>query len=58
MKRILTRYEAMSGQVINFRKSLVTFSPNTTGENRTSVCNQLEVKEATTHERYLGIPLL
>lgn len=29
MKRILNQYEAISGQVVNFNKSNVTFSPNT-----------------------------
>lgn len=32
MKRILQRYEEVSGQVMNFNKSTVVFSPNTTEE--------------------------
>lgn len=43
MKKILNRYECISGQMVNFNKSLITFSPNTTAENRMEVCNQLGV---------------
>lgn len=45
MKNILTRYEAMSGQSVNFSKSTVTFTPNTTDENRREVCASLGVHE-------------
>lgn len=44
MKRILNRYEEISGQVVNFNKSTVVFSPNTNEENRIKVCTQLGVR--------------
>ncbi|KAL8103570.1 hypothetical protein AgCh_027952 [Apium graveolens] len=45
MKNILIRFEVMSGQSINFNKSTVTFTSNTTGEDRQSVCTLLGVQE-------------
>lgn len=57
MKRILNRYENISGQVINYNKLSLTFSPNTSLENRLEVCGQLGVKEAETPGRYLDIPM-
>lgn len=57
MKSILTRYEEISGQAINFNKSSVVFSPDTTEGNRGLVCNILEVKEVNTPGNYLGLPM-
>lgn len=57
MKNILNRYEAMSGQVVNYTKSLVTFSPNTAIVNREEVCQTLGVREAVAPGRYLGVPM-
>lgn len=57
MKGILRRYESISGQAINFNKSSVTFSPNTSEEDRTKVCATLEVKEVSMPRRYLGMPM-
>lgn len=45
MKNNLIRYEAASGHTINFNKSSVTFSPNTTAANRQLVCTNLQVQE-------------
>lgn len=33
MKRIIRRYEELSGQAVNFSKSMITFSPNTSVPN-------------------------
>lgn len=57
MKRILKRYEEISGQVINFNISTVVFSPNTSEENRQGVCEQLGVKEVNSSGKYLGMPM-
>lgn len=46
MKRILNRYVEISGQILNFNKSMVTFSLNTKAEDRKDVCQELEVKES------------
>lgn len=58
MKRILNRYEEMSGQVVNFYKSTVVFSPNTTGNDRKKVCDQLGVREISTPGIYFGMPMI
>lgn len=58
MKRILNRYEEMSGQVVNFDKSTVVFSPNTKGEDREKVCAQLGVREINIPGNYLGMPMI
>ncbi|KAL8101226.1 hypothetical protein AgCh_033196 [Apium graveolens] len=55
MKRILGRYERNWGQMVNYNKSVVTFSPNTTETSRNEVCHELGVREATAPSRYLGI---
>ncbi|XP_017248940.1 uncharacterized protein LOC108219886 [Daucus carota subsp. sativus] len=57
MKRIGCRYESISGQMINYDKSSVTFSSNTTADNRKEVCEQLGVNEAQNPGRYLGMPM-
>lgn len=57
MKRILDRYEHNSGHMVNYNKSAVTFSPNTTENSRNEVCHELSVREATTPGRYLGMPM-
>lgn len=44
MKRILNRYKNILGQVVNFNKSLVKFSSNTTEQNMREVCTQLGVR--------------
>ncbi|XP_074323405.1 putative mitochondrial protein AtMg00310 [Apium graveolens] len=55
MRRILDRYEQVSGQMINYSKSAVNFSPNTTEEDRWEVCTQLGVREVHEPGNYLGM---
>ncbi|XP_074374083.1 uncharacterized protein LOC141714463 [Apium graveolens] len=57
MKRISNRYENISGQMVNYAKSAVTFSSNTTKEKRNEVCKQLGVSEARTPGNYLRMPM-
>lgn len=40
MKRILDRYEHNSGQMVNYNKTAVIFSPNTTETSRNEVCHE------------------
>lgn len=58
MKQILNRYETISGQVVNYSKSVVTFSPNTADNTRKVVCSKLGVKEAKHPGKYLGMPMI
>lgn len=57
MKRILNKYEEVSGQMVNYSKSTIIFSPNTNEGNRRDVCAQLEVSEVKGPGKYLGIPM-
>lgn len=57
MKRILERYECISGQMINYAKSSITFSSNTGGESRKDVCDQLGVAAVQNPGKYLGMPM-
>ncbi|WOG90771.1 hypothetical protein DCAR_0310016 [Daucus carota subsp. sativus] len=57
MKNIIKRYEELSGQAINFQKSTITFSPNTSQVNREAICGILEVSERSTPGKYLGLPM-
>lgn len=57
MKRILSRYEEVSGQMINKTKSTILFSPNRSAENRRAVCDQLGVNMSQHPGKYLGLPM-
>ncbi|KAA3462680.1 reverse transcriptase [Gossypium australe] len=56
LKNILQVYESCSGQCMNFTKSTVFYSPNTTEVNKEDVAKLLGVRTATNLERYLGLP--
>lgn len=56
MKNILMRYEKLSGQAINLRKSSVAFSPNIRDAERARVCAILQVNEVPAPGNYLGMP--
>ncbi|XP_074344603.1 uncharacterized protein LOC141683750 [Apium graveolens] len=57
MRNIFLKYERISGQAINFNKSSVVFSLNTTCTNRSEVCGILQVHEVSTPGNYLGLPM-
>lgn len=57
MNRIIKRYEDLSGQSVNFSKSLITFSPNTSPAIRGQICGILEVRESEAPGKYLGLPM-
>ncbi|XP_074328042.1 uncharacterized protein LOC141665954 [Apium graveolens] len=57
LKGILQRYARISGQVINSNKSSITFSTNTSAEDRQEVQNQLQVQQNETPGKYLGLPM-
>ncbi|KAL8126011.1 hypothetical protein AgCh_013344 [Apium graveolens] len=57
MKNILLKYERLSGQAINFGKSNVVFSPNTTSRRIREVCETLQVAEVSVPGKYLGLPM-
>lgn len=55
MKNLIQRYEGKSGQVVNFNKSAITFSPNTHVRSREIICGVLEVGESKNLGKYLGL---
>ena len=55
---ILQLYADSFGQCINFEKSSMFFSRNTTGRQRELIKNMLGVKEVEKFETYLGLPTL
>lgn len=57
MKAILNRYERISGQAVNFSKSSIVFSPNTSQTDREIVCASLQVVEVNKPGTYLGMPM-
>ncbi|XP_074347222.1 uncharacterized protein LOC141686059 [Apium graveolens] len=57
MRSNLDHYEKESGQMINYDKFTVIFSPNTTEENKQIVCSRLGVRELQEPGNYLEMPM-
>lgn len=55
LKEVLKEYEECSGQCVNFNKSTIFFSSNTSEENRVEVSAILGVSGSTDMEKYLGL---
>ncbi|XP_030487638.2 uncharacterized protein LOC115704575 [Cannabis sativa] len=55
---MLQTFQLASGQEVNFAKSSVFFSSNTTRTTRDRVCQQLNIAEADEDSFYLGLPCL
>ncbi|XP_019158174.1 PREDICTED: uncharacterized protein LOC109154890 [Ipomoea nil] len=56
IKQCLGRYEELSGQKVNYHKSSVCFSRNTSVEDREVVASCLQVNQAPNFGKYLGLP--
>lgn len=56
IKEILKEYKRCSGQCVNFAKSTVFFSKNTSEEERSSVAHLLAGRSSDEPEHYLGLP--
>lgn len=56
LKGILREYRICSGQCVNFKKSTIFFSKNTSAKDRRAVVNILGVRSSNDPERYLGLP--
>lgn len=56
IKQCFDSYEEASGQIINYEKSALTFSPFTQRSNQLRVKQYLKIKESKSHELYLGAP--
>ncbi|KAA3475342.1 reverse transcriptase [Gossypium australe] len=53
---ILKEYERCFGQCVNFNKSTIFFSSNTTEGVKEEISNVIGVRVSTNMERYLGLP--
>ncbi|XP_037492746.1 uncharacterized protein LOC105643399 [Jatropha curcas] len=58
IKTILVTYEAASGQAVNWQKSGIFFSSNTSEMDKTAVQGVFGVIAPLNHGRYLGLPSL
>jgi hypothetical protein len=58
IQRLLTCYEASSGQKINREKTSIFFSRNTKMEARAQILNVAGVPSTQQYERYIGLPAL
>ncbi|XP_062080419.1 probable cation transporter HKT1;4 [Humulus lupulus] len=58
IQNIFPLYSTCSGQMINFTKSLLYFSPNTSEEIATLYTSSLNMQRTDSIEKYLGLPLL
>lgn len=58
MVQLLAVYERASGQKVNYAKSSVFFSTNIIQYNRELICQELQMREADEHSKYLGLPNL
>lgn len=56
LREVITKYGAVSGQRINFKKSSNCFSTNTPEADCVLFCNELGVNEVAELGRYLGLP--
>jgi hypothetical protein len=57
LQNILQLYEVCSGQTINFDKSSVMFSRNTSHGRRQEVLVELNIRAEARTEKYLGLPV-
>jgi hypothetical protein len=57
LQKVLQLYEACSGQVVNYDKSSVMFSPNTSDVCRQQVFAELNIRVEARTEKYLGLPV-
>ncbi|KAA3476813.1 reverse transcriptase [Gossypium australe] len=56
LKGILKEYERCSGQCVNFDKSIIFYSSNTTEEHRGAVAAVLGMRNSTNMKQYLSLP--
>ncbi|KAL9668117.1 hypothetical protein QQ045_002492 [Rhodiola kirilowii] len=57
IKDVLTEYEILAGQRVNYNKSELVFSPNTPSAIKQSFMSSLSMAVVDGHNRYLGLPL-
>ncbi|KAA3487436.1 reverse transcriptase [Gossypium australe] len=55
---VIQEYEMISGQRVNYDKSLIYFGANVGGEVKEDITRLLEVRVASSPEKYLGLPMM
>ncbi|KAK5811006.1 hypothetical protein PVK06_026323 [Gossypium arboreum] len=58
MKSVINEYKKVSGQLVNFDKSLIYFSSNVGPETQIQVGGILGVRISNNSEKYLGLPTI
>ncbi|KAL9668847.1 hypothetical protein QQ045_006387 [Rhodiola kirilowii] len=58
IKDILTTYELVAGQKVNYSKSEVVFSRNVVRSLAEEIANNLQVNTVQGHSKYLGLPMI
>ncbi|KAL5539433.1 hypothetical protein UlMin_045908 [Ulmus minor] len=56
LRRCLDYYSKASGQLVNFEKSALSFSPNTSAYVREEICSLFGISQVAGHDMYLGLP--
>ncbi|KAL9689163.1 hypothetical protein QQ045_033596 [Rhodiola kirilowii] len=57
VREILSRYEKISGQKVNYAKSEMVCSKNATEDLRNKFVEKLHLRAVDSHSKYLGLPL-
>jgi hypothetical protein len=57
LQNILQLYEMCSGQTVNYDKSSIMFSANTSNGKRSQVLQELNIRTEARTEKYLGLPV-
>ncbi|KAK5774898.1 hypothetical protein PVK06_042760 [Gossypium arboreum] len=58
VRDIIKQYEILSGQRVNFDKSLICFEANVDADVKDTITNVLGVRVASNTEKYLGLPMM
>ena len=58
LQQVLDSYCASSGQMVSLAKSSIFFSPNTNGDTRADICQELHIDTEALSDKYLGLPAM
>ncbi|KAL9681127.1 hypothetical protein QQ045_012908 [Rhodiola kirilowii] len=58
IKKLLTAYELVAGQKVNYSKSEIVFSKNVVEDLKEELSSSLQVNTVQCHTKYLGLPMI
>ena len=58
LRAVLNSYYAASGQMVSVEKSSIFFSPNTSADSKTEICQELHIDTEALSDKYLGLPAM